>query len=55
MFEFRNLLASCRHTDSCGQKKNAGYFSEMVSPLDAGCQLRFTYTGNGKTIPSDAE
>ncbi len=25
----------------------------MVSPLDDDCQSRFTYTGNGKIIPSD--
>ena len=24
----------------------------MVSPLDTNCQSRFTYTGNGKIIPS---
>ncbi len=52
-FNFKNLLASCQHCDCCGHKKGTNYFSEMVSPLDRNCQLRFTYTGNGKIIPLD--
>ncbi len=58
-FDFRNLLASCQHNDCCGHekdrvhKKNRGYFADMVSPLNTDCQLRFTYTDNGKIIPSD--
>ncbi len=53
MFDFRNLLASCQHNDCCGHKKGSGYFADMVSPLNADCQLRLTYTGNGKIIPRD--
>ena len=52
-FNFYNLLASCQHNDSCGHKKGKAYFDDMVSPLDADCQSYFTYTGNGKIIPSD--
>lgn len=52
-FNFHNLLASCKYNDCCGQKKDRYYFNEMVSPLDDDCQSRFTYTGNGKLIPSD--
>ncbi|MCP4107825.1 MAG: TIGR02646 family protein [Desulfobacteraceae bacterium] len=54
-FDFQNLLASCQHNYCCGHKKGNGYFADMVSPLNADCQSRFTYTGNGKIIPSDED
>ena len=53
MFNFKNLLASCQHNDCCGHKKGSKYYSKMVSPYDDDCQSRFTYTGNGKIIPTD--
>lgn len=52
-FKVQNLLACCLHTDSCGHKKNSDYFDELISPLAGGCESCFTYTGNGKIIPSD--
>ncbi len=52
-YDFNNLLASCQNYDSCGHKKGRGYFKNMVSPLQANCQDRFTYTGTGKMIPND--
>jgi uncharacterized protein (TIGR02646 family) len=52
-YDFDNLLASCQYTDSCGHKKGNDYFADMVTPLDNDCQSRFTYTGNGRIIPSD--
>jgi uncharacterized protein (TIGR02646 family) len=53
IFKYGNLLASCVLNDSCGHKKQGEYFSRMVSPLDSGCQGKFTYTANGRIIPKD--
>jgi uncharacterized protein (TIGR02646 family) len=52
-FNYNNLFASCRYNDSCGSQKLSEYFTGLISPLDKNCQLRFTYTGNGKIIPFD--
>ncbi len=52
-FNFNNLLASCQHTDSCGHKKGNNYFHGFISPFDKNCQNRFTYTLNGRVIPTN--
>lgn len=52
-FNYKNLLASCQHTDSCGHKKKTNYFNNFVSPLQIKCQSRFTYTRNGNIITFD--
>lgn len=52
-FNYDNLLASCQFTDSCGHQKGTNYFNGFVSPLDSNCQNRFTYTRDGRIIPSD--
>ena len=52
-YDFNNLFASCQYNDSCGHKKDTGYFNEIVSPLDNNCQGKFTYTGDGKVIPQN--
>ncbi|PIE86356.1 MAG: TIGR02646 family protein [Bacteroidia bacterium] len=52
-FNYDNFIASCQHRDSCGHKKGTNYFSNFVSPFDPNCQSRFTYTRNGRIIPSD--
>ncbi len=54
-FSIRNLFACCQHGDNCGHRKGGNYFDELISPLDADCQSRFTYTGNGKIIPADKD
>jgi uncharacterized protein (TIGR02646 family) len=59
MFSYDNLLASCNRKESCGSKKGAWYphdnADNMVSPLNASCEQRFTYTLDGRIIPSDEE
>lgn len=50
-FAYNNFFACCEYKDSCGRKKGSEYFDDLISPLDANCQSRFTYTGNGKIIP----
>ena len=52
-FNYDNFIASCQYTDSCGHKKETYYFNGFVSPFDPNCQNRFTYTRNGRIIPSD--
>ena len=52
-FNYNNFIASCQHTDSCGHNKGTGYFPKFVSPFDNNCEQKFTYTRNGKIIPSD--
>jgi uncharacterized protein (TIGR02646 family) len=52
-YNFNNLFASCQHNDSCGHKKDNGYFNEMISPIDKKCQEKFTYTGAGSLISQD--
>ena len=52
-YNFNNLLASCKKTDSCGHKKGHGYFENMITPLEKNCQSHFTYTGRGQIIPKD--
>ncbi len=52
-YDFGNLLASCKHTDSCGHMKGNKGFDTMVSPLNSDCSKRFTYTRQGKIIPKD--
>ncbi|WP_446008498.1 retron system putative HNH endonuclease [Candidatus Electrothrix sp.] len=54
-FAYGNLLASCNRKKSCGHKKGTWYRPEMVSPLTEGCEERFTYTLDGRMIPSDKE
>ena len=55
MFAYENFLASCNRKESCGHKKGKWYSSDMVSPLDEDCEKRFTYTLDGRIIPSDKE
>ena len=55
MFVYGNLLASCNSNDSCGHKKGKWYEPEMVSPLHKDCEQHFTYTLDGRIIPSDKE
>ncbi|MCI5209550.1 MAG: TIGR02646 family protein [Candidatus Electrothrix sp. ATG2] len=55
MFAYENLLASCNQKESCGHKKGKWYSSDMVSPLDQDCEKRFTYTLDGRIIPSGKE
>lgn len=50
-FEFDNLYACCQHNDSCGHSKGNQNFNGMVLP-NSNCQPRFTYTDNGKIIPT---
>ena len=54
-FAYGNLLASCNSKKSCGHKKGTWYHPDMVSPLTIGCEQRFTYTLDGRMIPSDKE
>lgn len=54
-FAYDNLLASCNRKESCGHKKGTWYRPDMVSPLAKGCEQRFTYTLDGRIIPSDKE
>ena len=51
-FVFENIYASCQYNDSCGHKKGSSYFNGMVLP-NTNCQPRFTYTDNGKIIPTN--
>ncbi|MBT3198342.1 MAG: TIGR02646 family protein [Phycisphaerales bacterium] len=51
-FKYANLLASCVHQDSCNAEKQGWYSDKMVTPLQANCQKRFTYTQNGQIIPA---
>ncbi|MFZ4625234.1 MAG: retron system putative HNH endonuclease [Rhodoferax sp.] len=58
---FENLHASCiRETQPgmplhCGHAKGANFDEALrISPLDAHCESRFTYTLDGGIIPSDA-
>ncbi len=58
---FENLHASCiRETQPgmplhCGHAKGAAFDEALqISPLDAYCESRFTYTLDGGIIPSDA-
>lgn len=55
MFAYENLLVSCNQKGSCGRKKGKWYSSALVSPLDQDCEKRFTYTLDGRIIPSDKE
>jgi uncharacterized protein (TIGR02646 family) len=55
MFSYGNLLASCQYKDSCVIRKFNWYEPEMVSPLDENCADRFTYTSDGRIIPSDKQ
>lgn len=52
MFHIQNLFACCQHTDSCGHAKADQYFDGLISPLDPDCESRFTYTDDGRIIPS---
>ena len=52
-FNYNNFIASCQYTDSCGHKKETNYFNGFVSQFDPNCQSRFTYTRNGRIIPTD--
>lgn len=54
-FAYCNLLASCNRKESCGHKKGTWYHPDMISPLAKGCEQRFTYTLDGRIIPSDKE
>lgn len=54
-FNYQNLFACCQNSDSCGHKKQSGYFPELVSPLSGNCQDRFIYTGMGNIIPTDED
>jgi uncharacterized protein (TIGR02646 family) len=51
-FAVENLFACCQHKDSCGHNKGRST-SRIVSPSDADCEKRFTYTGSGSIIPVD--
>ncbi len=53
IFNYDNFIVSCQNTESCGHKKDNNYFDGFVSPFDTDCQNRFTYTRNGRIIPSD--
>ncbi|MCI5142008.1 MAG: hypothetical protein D3909_09860, partial [Candidatus Electrothrix sp. ATG1] len=53
LFAYENLLASCNRKESCGHKKGKWYSSALVSPLGQDCEQRFTYTLDGRIIPSD--
>lgn len=53
IFNYDNFIASCQYSDSCGHKKGSKYFNGFVSPFDLNCQDRFTYTRDGRIIPSD--
>ena len=53
VFNYDNFIVSCQYTDSCGHKKDTDYFNGFVSPFEPNCQNRFTYTRNGRIIPSD--
>jgi len=58
--DYSNLHASCQQRlrkgepRHCGQLK-AGWFEEgqLVGPLDANCEQRFLFTGNGEISPRD--
>lgn len=50
-FDFDNLYASCQHNDSCGHFKGNQDPTCMILP-NSNCESRFTYTDNGKIIPT---
>ncbi len=51
-FNYNNLILSCNSKDSCGHKKCTSYFLGFVSPLNLDCEKKFTYTMNGRIIPT---
>jgi uncharacterized protein (TIGR02646 family) len=58
--DYQNLLCSCQkkldkgEPRHCGSLKGDWYDSRLlVSPLDQGCEKRFSYTGDGRKLPSD--
>ena len=53
MFEYQNLLSCCDDKNSCGNKKGNWFSEFMVTPLNADCEERFHYQGNGTIIPAD--
>jgi uncharacterized protein (TIGR02646 family) len=59
--DYGNMLCSCqKHIKKgdprhCGNHKN-GWFDELllISPLDSGCESRFSYTADGGIYPADS-
>ena len=41
--DYNNLIASCKNSDTCGNKKDNDYYAEFVSPLDENCEDYFRY------------
>lgn len=51
--EYQNMHASCNGKDHCGQKKSNWYDADLlISPFDSGCESRFSYTFDGRILPS---
>lgn len=47
--DYKNIVASCNNTRTCGNKKGNKYDKEkFVSPLDKNCETKFTYYPDGE-------
>jgi uncharacterized protein (TIGR02646 family) len=60
--DFSNLLCSCQNQlkkgepRHCGNLKDDWYSPELlISPLDFGCEQRFSFTGDGEIQPASAD
>lgn len=48
--EYKNLIASCNHGETCGVYKKNKYDERFVSPLDDDCEDHFKYATDGSII-----
>ena len=52
-FDYDNLLASCEEAKHCGSKKGNSAPTNLISPLQRGCESHFVYTSLGEISGND--